>query len=127
MGRKIYCKIGYSTNPEERISQISGSLPTTPFFLQLLPCLGDQQAKLFEKMLHHHLPAFRAKSQGEWFADPNFNRLYKNIQAKVDEIMLVANTFGYILELQEIDQPGPYPVLHANGYIDYVVDPKSGT
>ena len=124
MDSKIMCKIGYSVNPEERTSQISNSLPTTPFFLQLLPCLNKQQAKLFEKMLHNHLQSFRTKPKGEWFADPNFFRLNNAIKSKVDEIVLLAETFGYNFELQEINRPGPYPILHDNGYIKAIVDPR---
>lgn len=125
MGESVYCKIGYTGNPHERIYQISSSIPTTPFFLQLLPCLSTEQAKLFETTLHQQADVFRAKTRSEWFTHPNFNRLHKAIQAKVDEIVQLAQTFGYAIELQEIDRPGPYPVLHPNGYVDYVVDPKS--
>lgn len=119
-----YCKIGYTTNPRERITQVSSSIPTVPFFLQLLPCLNVQQAKLFEKMLHQHLISLQAKHRSEWFTHPNLNHLSNNIRSKVDEIVQLALTFGYTLELQNIHRPGPYPVLHPNGYIDYVVDPS---
>jgi len=124
INKQVYCKVGRSSNPMERISQVVGGVPATPFYIQLLPCLNVEQAVLFEKMLHRHLTEFRSKSKSEWFTDPNLTRLSNNIQAKVDEILEAARTFGYIIQLQAIDGSGPYPVLHPNGYINYVVDPS---
>lgn len=123
INKQVYCKVGQSTKPMERISQVVGGVPATPFYIQLLPCLNVEQAALFEKMLHTHLSEFRSKKKSEWFTDPNLTRLSNHVQIKVEEILKLARTFGYIIELQAIDRSGPYPVLHPNGYINYIVDP----
>ena len=124
IAKQVYCKIGQSINPPERISQVTGAIPQIPFFIQLLPCLNLEQARLFEGMIHKHVHEFRAKQKSEWFTDPNLNRLATQIRAKVNEISNLFQSFGYTIQLQGIEQSGPYPVLHPNGYIDYVIDPK---
>ncbi len=124
INKQVYCKVGQSSNPMERISQVVGGVPATPFHIQLLPCLSVDQAVLFEKMLHKHLTQFRSKRKSEWFTDPNFTRLWNHVKTKTDEILELGRTFGYIIQLQATDRSGPYPVLHPNGYIDYVVDPS---
>lgn len=123
MVKQVHCKIGLSSNPPERISQVVGAIPYVPFYLQLLPCLDVKQAGLFEGMLHERLNDFRVKQKSEWFTDPNLIRLATQIRAKVNEILNLAQSFGYYIQLQGIERSGPYPVLHPNGYIACVVDP----
>lgn len=123
--KQVHCKVGQSTNPSERISQVVSAIPQIPFYIQLLPCLNLEQARLFEGMLHKHLNDFRAKQKSEWFTDPNLNRLSVQIRAKVNEMLALANSFGYVIQLQGIERAGPYPVLYPNGYVDYVVDPTN--
>lgn len=127
IGKQVHCKIGQSINPSERISQVTSAIPQIPFFIQLLPCLNLEQARLFEGMLHKHLNDYRAKRKSEWFTDPNLNRLSNQIRTKVNEIITLANSFGYDIQMQGVERSGPYPVLYPNGYIDYVVDPTAKT
>lgn len=123
MGNRVYCKIGYSTNPASRYSQIITGMPERPFQMHLLYCLNPKQAQLFEAMLHEHLKDYRAR--GEWFTHPNVKHLNKALGSKVQEIFDLFRTFGYEPYLEQLDLDGYRPVLYKNGYVSHLSDPSA--
>ncbi len=44
-GSRVYCKIGYSTNPASRFAQIATGFPERPYLIHLLPCLFVTQTQ----------------------------------------------------------------------------------
>ncbi|MBE2220377.1 MAG: GIY-YIG nuclease family protein [Anaerolineae bacterium] len=120
LGFRVYCKIGYSTNPASRYNQLITGIPERPYRIHLLPCLTVEQAKLFESMFHDHLQNYRTR--GEWFSHPNARHLSKMMHIKMSEIFALFHTFGYQTELERIDLDGDRPVFHANGFVSHVVD-----
>ena len=119
LGSRVYCKIGYSTNPASRFVQIATGFPERPYRIHLLPCLTVEQAKVIERILHDHLAQYRTR--GEWFSHPNVTHLDKVMVSKVEQIMALFRSFGYEVFVQIIRLDGPKPVLNSSGYVSRVI------
>ena len=121
-GVVVHCKIGYSTNPASRYSQIVTSMPERPFRMHLLYCLSPKQARLFEAMLHEHLKDYRAR--GGWFSHPNVKHFSEVLRSKMQVIFDLFDSFGYEPDSEIIDLDGLRPVLYENGYVSHLSDPS---
>lgn len=120
MGNRLFCKIGYSTNPSSRFGQIIGGIPERPFRIHLLPCLNVTQAKVFEAMLHNNLRKFRTK--GEWFAHHNAKHLYQKVADEMGGLLALFESFGHDNDFQQINLDGKQPIVRSNGLIAFTSD-----
>ncbi len=118
-GSRVYCKIGYSTNPASRFAQIATGFPERPYRVHLLPCLTIEQAKIVESILHDRLAQYRTR--GEWFSHPRVTHLDKVLVSEVERIMALFHSFGYKVYVETIYLDGPKPVLNNSGYVSQIV------
>ena len=118
VGDRVYFKVGKSVDPFSRLDQLLAGMPEEPYRTHHLPCLTEEQAVLFERMFHQQLAPYRTR--GEWYSHANVKHLYGALYEKLEEILTLFYTFGYQPYFETIHLKGNYPVLHQNGFLDYV-------
>ena len=118
VGDRVYLKVGRSVNPSSRLDQLLAGMPEEPFQAHHLACLMEDQAILFERIFHELLSPYRTR--GEWFSHANVKHLYAILYEKLEELLTLFYTFGYKPYFETIPLKGDHPMLHQNGFLDYI-------
>lgn len=121
-GNRVYLKVGRSVNPLNRYEQLAAGMPEEPYELHLLACLNEEQASIFERMIHRHLDYF--KTRGEWFSHANVKHLKGVLENKLEELLMLFYTFGFKPHFEKIMLNGHHPILHQNGFLSHVIAAK---